>query len=414
MKTMLMVLFMSAAAAVAAQESTCVACHTDMGGDYAAAVAQWKGSIHGAAGISCDACHGGDPRASEQDAAMNPKKGFKGKPSRLDTPKFCGTCHADKAFIKKFNPNLPTDQLESYKTSLHGQAVAKGDARPAVCTDCHGVHNILKKDNPLSSIYPTRVVDTCAKCHGDKALMASYKIPGTEVEEYRHGVHAKALYDKNDLSAPTCPVCHGAHGASPPGVASVAFVCGTCHALNQELFAKSPHAGPWSAMGFSQCAECHGKHLIAPATEEMLNPRGKAVCLRCHDKGDKGYAAMTAFYAGITGLSREAEAVDTRVKEADRMGMLMEDAHLLLQDAHTSYIQARTAIHSFHAGAVDKVLGAGRENTAKAGVMADAAFTELRYRRKGLAVFTFFALVFAVLLALKIRQIAADRKSAAV
>jgi hypothetical protein len=37
----------------------------------------------------------------------------------------------------------------------------------AVCSDCHGVHDILKTDNPNSSVNPTHLLSTCQKCHPD-------------------------------------------------------------------------------------------------------------------------------------------------------------------------------------------------------------------------------------------------------
>jgi hypothetical protein len=37
----------------------------------------------------------------------------------------------------------------------------------AVCTDCHGVHDILKADDPKSSVNPANLLATCQKCHPD-------------------------------------------------------------------------------------------------------------------------------------------------------------------------------------------------------------------------------------------------------
>ena len=53
----------------------------------------------------------------------------------------------------------------SYQESVHGKAVAAGSDKAAVCTDCHGSHEILNAADPKSSIYKFNVPNTCAKCH---------------------------------------------------------------------------------------------------------------------------------------------------------------------------------------------------------------------------------------------------------
>ena len=65
--------------------------------------------------------------------------------------------------------------------------------------------------------------------------------PTEQFQKYKTSVHAQMLYEKQDMSAPTCNDCHGNHGATPPGIASVANVCGQCHARQAELFQTSPH-----------------------------------------------------------------------------------------------------------------------------------------------------------------------------
>jgi hypothetical protein len=67
---------------------------------------------------------------------------------------------------------LSTDVYSLYKLSWHGVDVSIYKANwptiwheSAVCTDCHGVHNILKPDDPASTVSPNNLLATCRKCH---------------------------------------------------------------------------------------------------------------------------------------------------------------------------------------------------------------------------------------------------------
>jgi hypothetical protein len=35
----------------------------------------------------------------------------------------------------------------------------------AVCTDCHGIHNIRTTDDPASTVHPDNLLATCQTCH---------------------------------------------------------------------------------------------------------------------------------------------------------------------------------------------------------------------------------------------------------
>src|SRR4029079_7787060 len=120
-------------------------------------------------------------------------------------------------------------------------------------------------------------------------LMKPYKIPTDQLQKYRESVHADALLKKQDLSAPTCNDCHGNHGAVPPGAASVANVCGTCHARQSELLSASP-------MSFNQCLACHNNHDVRHPTDALIGVTSEATCVTCHDTGAAGYQAAAAIH----------------------------------------------------------------------------------------------------------------------
>src|SRR6266571_3995736 len=113
-------------------------------------------------------------------------------------------------------------------------------SRGLSCNDCHGGDPNADtkegaKDPRKGYLGKPKTLDIpayCGKCHSDANLMKRFN-PSLRVDqerEYNTSVHAKALYEKQDPSAPTCNDCHGNHGATPPGIASVANVCGQCHA----------------------------------------------------------------------------------------------------------------------------------------------------------------------------------------
>jgi len=141
---------------------TCGHCHTTIFQEY-------EGSVHGAAlmmeGNSdvpvCTDCHGvhniQDPRTAL---------------FRIETPELCAGCHADQELMARYG--LPNDVYDIYQISWHGVDVSVYKANwpsiwheSAVCTDCHGVHQILKTEDPQSTVNPANLLTTCQKCHAE-------------------------------------------------------------------------------------------------------------------------------------------------------------------------------------------------------------------------------------------------------
>jgi predicted CXXCH cytochrome family protein len=142
--------------------TTCGQCHKEI-------FAQYQDSVHGGALIQegnpdvpvCTDCHGvhniQDPRTEQ---------------FRIAQPDLCARCHANSELMSKYG--LPADVYSLYKLSWHGVDVSIFKARwptiwhdSAVCTDCHGVHDIRKTDDPKSSVNPNNLLATCQKCHKD-------------------------------------------------------------------------------------------------------------------------------------------------------------------------------------------------------------------------------------------------------
>jgi hypothetical protein len=304
-----------------------VICHQDedmVDAASAAIVASFAGDVHAEVGLSCHDCHGGnsdpvladDLFASMDEAyAENP---YVGAPERVDVPGFCGRCHSSPEYMRRFDPDQRVDQEQEYWTSHHGRALRAGDDNVATCIDCHGVHGIVPAADTRSPVHPTRVAETCSSCHASADRMSGYTLadgrplPIDQFALWRQSVHAAALLDRGDLSAPTCNDCHGNHGAAPPGLESIAFVCGQCHGREADLFRKSakaellvvhneyladagedrcaacheppePQAELTDFGAFSECASCHRHHAVIRPSIALLAPLPATPCAFCHE-----------------------------------------------------------------------------------------------------------------------------------
>ncbi|MGZ5554247.1 MAG: cytochrome c3 family protein [Candidatus Aminicenantales bacterium] len=393
------------------QKNGCIDCHSQLDGDLKSPVAAFEADIHREFGLSCQDCHGGNP--DTDDIALAKDKSFKGAPAKAKIPLFCGGCHADPAAIRTYNPALRTDQLSQYETSRHGKLLKAGDTKVAVCTDCHGVHGILSARMPKSTTFPWNIPQTCGRCHADKGLMEGYRIPTDQLDEYMASVHAKALFEKKDLSAPVCNDCHGNHGAFPPAVSSVASVCRQCHAAAGELFGKSLHKKAFDDMGVGECDACHGNHKILPPSTAMIGTAGGAVCIQCHDEGSRGFKMAADLRRTLDGFTSGYSEVEGLLSLARRKGVEVGDAEFSLQDVHTTLVSAENLTHGLDEAEIAKTVAEGEKALLGVRTAALGAVKEGRFRRQGLAVTTAILALFAVALALKVRRMGRTRRDEA-
>lgn len=458
----------------------CFKCHLDM--DDAKANL-YKTDIHHLKGISCASCHGGDSASDDMDVAMSEENGFIGVPKRvtryqvcischddeskmkkygsnLPTDQFeflkvsvhfqptinnqgpiadcitchsvhnikrvkdpaskvyptritslCGECHSSAEYMKNYNPALPVDQIAKYRTSVHGKLNAKGDPNAAECASCHGSHEIQPVKDSRSLVYATNIPSVCANCHSDAKLMANYKIPADQYENYVTSVHGIALLEKGDLSSPSCNDCHGNHGAVPPGVESISKVCGTCHVLNMELFEQSPHKKAFDENDFPECESCHGNHLVKQATDAMVGTQEPAVCIECHsvDDNNDGYMVAGEMKKLIDSLKTEDSETKVILDEAGQKGMDVSDATFSLQDVRQILIQSRTTIHTFNLDKFKEQIDQGYTIIDKAKMSGVDAIDEFYYRRVGLGISTILVTLLVIGLYIKLKKV--EKKS---
>jgi hypothetical protein len=386
MKTALILFFVSPFILSGAGKDSCVECHSALDGDLQKPAVLIKQDVHKVNGLSCVNCHGGDANSDDPSVAMDPKKGFLGKPARFAIPKLCANCHSSPDFMRKYRPRQRVDQYELYQTSVHGKRLAAHDENVATCIDCHSVHDIREVKDAMSPTYPLHVPETCSRCHADQQKMAKYGIPANQFADYRVSVHWQALSKGGDLSAPTCVSCHGNHGAKPPDVENVAAVCGSCHVLfaqlyngsvHKPLFSEAPHGGG--------CMVCHTNHAIhKPSTAMLAGPN--AVCSGCHEVGSAGANAASKMAESINGLDEALKHSEAVLASADKYGMEVSEAQVRLMEGRENLVKARLAVHSFNLGEVRKPIDAG-QNIARETLQAgQLALHEKDVRRFGLGI----------------------------
>ncbi|MBI1745163.1 MAG: cytochrome c3 family protein [Acidobacteria bacterium] len=386
-------------------KDSCVECHQKMDGELQEPAKKITNDIHYLRGLSCYNCHGGDPSSDDMEVAMDPKKGYIGKPKPTDIPQLCGKCHSNADFMRDYNPSLRVDQLNEYGTSRHGKLLARGDTKVAVCSSCHGAHGIRKASDPQSSVYPKNVVNTCTKCHANPQYMRGHNIPTNQKMKYMDSVHSKALFGKGDLSAPTCNSCHGNHGASPPGLSSIAAICGQCHASQYEYFIASPHKKAFKQGGLPECATCHDNHGIKSPSDSMLGTQTESLCINCHSQGDKGFNAANKMRDRIELLKARLEQSEIVLNRAERAGMEVSREKFDLIEGKNKLIKARVLIHAFNPNEIEKITNEGLAISVSTQKAGERAMGDLQFRRKGLAVSLIIIFLVVITLYMKIRQI---------
>ncbi len=292
-------------------------------------------SPHAREGVRCVSCHGGDDTSLDQATAHS--RGFTGKPARQSIPRLCASCHSDEDRMRPYD--LPVDQLALYQTSGHGRQLAAGNLKVAVCSDCHGAHDVLAADDPASRVYVTNVPRTCGACHGDSTRVGR---KDTVYQDYLSSVHARELLDRGNLRAPTCVSCHGVHGAAPPQVGDVTKVCGRCHTAEERYFIAGPHQAAMARQQLPQCVSCHGNHAVPAAVVDRLG----SSCASCHDASDPQIGLggrLLADYRGADSAIRAAEAV---VARAEAVPIQTDDYHARIEEARTYLREALISAHA--------------------------------------------------------------------
>ena len=204
----------------------CAECHADAQEAYSHSL-HAKEYRAGGPGANCQDCHGGAHEILAADDAKSPV-------NHANIPVTCGRCHGQK-FLMESNGESAQPFI-SYQESVHGRAVENGSLKAAVCTDCHGAHEILSASNPKSPISKFNVPATCGKCHA-------------AIEQtFNQSIHGQAIARGNQL-APVCTDCHGIHSIKSPGEPQLAGFRAEClpRYLRPLPRGRAAFAGVWRA-----------------------------------------------------------------------------------------------------------------------------------------------------------------------
>jgi hypothetical protein len=172
-------------------EGTCVTCHeAEVDEALALPVPEWRDSVHATHLVSCDACHGGDPRLEDGDESMSEEAGFLDTPSWTEMADHCGVCHEEIA--------------ASFTVGRFGRGIEAG-VRVATCATCH-----MQQGHRIVAARPeeVRTAETCPGCPSVsdpdrceellrsasaieaelRAAIASVESKGIELADFRVGV----------------------------------------------------------------------------------------------------------------------------------------------------------------------------------------------------------------------------------
>jgi predicted CXXCH cytochrome family protein len=352
-------------------------------------------SIHAHEEITCTSCHGGVADSLDADGAHS--GGFRALNQRAEIPAACAECHSDLQQMRPYN--LPIDQYALYQTSGHGLALARGEERTAVCTDCHQVHDIRPPRDPESSVYPRNLPATCGRCHGDRELMTEVGLDPQVVTDYRSSIHGQALFEGGNLQAPNCTSCHGVHGAHPLGVGDVDKVCGNCHRKTRDAYIEGPHHEAMRDAGLAECAACHASH----ATRKRDSADIGELCLECHEEGSAQLAVAEKIRALLVGSEEEILKAEQLVARAKTVPLHVEDHQARLAEARTYLTDALLTSHQVDAERVEELTLRARSIGQEVQHDLYPQFDH-RVSYVGLAIFWFYLLVtLAILINIKRR-----------
>ena len=223
---------------------------------------KFGGSVHGS--LSCTNCH----------ADLEGKE----LPHSVPLNKVnCGSCHSDEG--------------QQHAKSMHGKAIARGDALAPRCVNCHGNHDIVPVKDPRSAVAPMKVPFVCGQCHqeGTPVQLNRNIAQHNILENYSESIHGEGLLKKGLIVAANCASCHTAHSILPhtdPNSSinrrNIAATCTKCHANIEIVHRKTIRGELWEkqANTLPACPDCHQPHKV----RNVFYAQGMADadCMRCH------------------------------------------------------------------------------------------------------------------------------------
>jgi len=197
-----------------ASVKACERCHHESARGGFNPAETYRDNIHGralfkaglAVAPTCADCHGSHKMRGEDD----PESPI----SHMNVVETCGKCHEGVA--------------ETYLKSIHGQLLLEGKSEEATCTSCHRSHGITRVDEP----FLLAVVQECSHCHIDlgKSYLRSYHGKATQLGMGSAAV-CSSCHGAHDILPPSDPNSRVNKG-------NLVKTCGKCHQNANENFIK--------------------------------------------------------------------------------------------------------------------------------------------------------------------------------
>jgi Class III cytochrome C family len=322
----------------------------------------------GMADADCMICHG-----KQGLKASNGRSMFVNQAEVLDSRHAtvaCAQCHSE-VNVSKVRPcatithNVDCTKChaeigQEYQKSTHGQLYAKNNPNAPFCTDCHGTHHILGKQNQASMTFPTNVPTLCGKCHRD-GEKAAVRYTGTQhdiIKNYIESIHGKGLLQSGLTVTAMCTSCHTAHGqlpASDPNSTvnpkNVPNTCGQCHHGIEQQFNQSVHSRLVTKTNkpLPVCSDCHTAHQIRRTDAAGFRLEVMSTCGQCHQKDAETYFDTYHGKVSRLGYAKTAKCFDCH------------GAHDILPvsnpKSRLSYANVVQTCHQCHAGANRRFAG---------------------------------------------------------
>jgi hypothetical protein len=245
--------------------------------------ATYDASVHGEAEIPCVLCHADIETFPHPENTAQTAREY-----GLEMYASCFNCHQE--------------QYTETRDNAHTAAIYEGNPEAAVCTDCHGAHDV---QHP--SRQKTEIPLTCRSCHSE-----IYDL-------YAESVHGAALFEEGCTDVPTCTDCHGIHDLEGPNQGPFHLfsprICEECHAdqalmdtygISTNVFDSYladfhgttvilyEDLAPDQETNKPVCVDCHGVHHILPPDEVDSTVFGEnllGTCQRCHPDATANFPA---------------------------------------------------------------------------------------------------------------------------
>jgi len=165
--------------------NNCVQCHRDLPGRSSELVAlEWEKSVHHAAGVACDGCHGGN--ASVRREQFDSDEAFKAAAHLQRNPEFL-LMHGEQ---REFVSSARGRSVSYFCGQCHSQIKEKhlgsphGDFGDPTCLYCHGQgsHKITDATPAIIDVRSASEGGRCSRCHAEGTMEAVGRIKKLLIE----------------------------------------------------------------------------------------------------------------------------------------------------------------------------------------------------------------------------------------